>query len=272
MASKQPKLPFWRRRKPPAKYDIALLRPATLPPGERFETVKDARRESERSGTLLRSSPHGSNALAETLRECQDGHYQCDQPFCPICARHFRRWLVGQLLKIAQGSVPVHIYTVLLREADSNNIRDLDPEPYRHMLRKRLQRAGLDVPVIGGFEVVYKAEAKVWVLHINLVIIGGGKEAHKVFRKSFEASDMDRPIVSVRLSDPAEQLSYVLKFTTYHRPYERQGAAKSPAKPLNGRQHAALVKWMSQLEFKDFLLLINARRSGHVISIKSGTN
>lgn len=272
MASRQPKPPFWRRRSPPAKYDIGLLRPETLAKGERFETAQDARTESVRSETLLRSAQHGSNALAETLRECRDGHYQCDQPFCPICARHYRRWLIGQLLKITSGPAPVHIYTILLQQADSESITELDPAPYRPLLRKRLQRAGLDVPVIGGFEMVYKAKPKVWVLHINLVIIGGDKKAHRRFKKSFDGSDLDRPVVSAKLTDPVQQLSYILKFNTYHRPFEQQGSARSVAKPLNGRQHAALVKWMSQLEFKDFLLLINTRRNGHVISTKNGTN
>jgi hypothetical protein len=147
-----------------------------------------------------------------------------------------------------------------------------DPAPFRHLLRKRLQRAGLNVPVIGGFEVVYKAKRKVWVLHINLVIVGGEIAAHEAFKKTYDGSDFDRPIVSATLNDPAEQLSYISKFTTYHRPYEQQGSAKSPAKPLNRKQHAALVKWMSQFEFKDFLLLINARRRGHMISIKSGAD
>jgi hypothetical protein len=64
------------------------------------------------------------------------------------------------------------------------------------------------------------------------------------------------------LRDKSEQLSYVLKFGTYHRPYEQQGAAKSPATPLNPKEHATLLKWMSQFEFEDFLLLINARRQG----------
>jgi hypothetical protein len=130
------------------------------------------------------------------------------------------------------------------------------------MLRKRLQRAGLDLPVIGGFEVVYKAKRKVWVLHINLVIVGGDNKAHERFKASFEDSDIERPIMGVPLNDPAEQLSYVLKFNTYHRPYEQKGSARSEAKPLNGREHAALVKWMRRLQFQDFLFLVNARRKG----------
>jgi hypothetical protein len=273
MASRQPKPPFWRRRNPPANYDIAILRSKTLAKGERFETAQDAGRESVRSERLLKSAQHGSNVLAETLGDCRkDRDCWCERPFCPICARTFRRWLIGQLLKITGGPKPVHIYTILLQQADSESIDVLDLALYRHSLRKRLQRAGLDVPAVGGFEMVYKANRKVWVLHINLVVVGGVKQAHRRFKRAFNGSNFDRPVVSARLNDPTKQLSYVLKFGTYHRPFEQQGPARSVARPLNGRQHAALVKWMSRFEFKDFLLLINARRRGHVISIHTGTD
>jgi hypothetical protein len=55
MEQERKKPPFWRRNKPNPKYDISLLRPANLPKGQRFETVADAREESERSEKLLLS-------------------------------------------------------------------------------------------------------------------------------------------------------------------------------------------------------------------------
>jgi hypothetical protein len=116
--------------------------------------------------------------------------------------------------------------------------------------------------VIGGFEIIYKAAQQVWVLHANLVMIGGEERARTKFKKAFQGDDFDRPLLRTALKDRAEQLSYVLKFTTYHRPYEQQGATRSEAKPLNPRDHATLLKWMSQFEFKDFMLLINATRQG----------
>jgi hypothetical protein len=272
MTNRPPKPLFWRRKIPPAKYDISLLRSATLPKGKRFETVQDARKESKRSEALLRSTANGNLDLAKTLSDCRKGLYHCNQPFCPICARIFRRWLVSRLLRIVDNPTPVQIYTVLLQEEPSEDIAKLNPAPIRHLLRKRLLRAGLNVPVIGGFEVVYKAKRKVWILHINLLIVGGKKEAHEAFKETFDDSIFDRPIMATELNDPVEQLSYISKFTTYHRPYEQQGPARTPAKPLNGKQHAALITWMSRFEFKDFLLLINARRRGHIISIKRGTD
>jgi hypothetical protein len=263
MAKPRRQPPFWRRGKPNTKYDIALLRPADQPRGERFETSQDAREESERSEKLLRSFSGGSKTIAEFLQECRAGYYECNKPFCPICARVFRRWFIGELLRVTEGQKEVHIYTLLLKEAPKDKIYSLDPAPFRHELRKRLQRPGLaNVPVIGGFEIVYKAKRQVWVLHINLVMIGGDKSARKAFKKTFQDDDLDRPLVRATLKDKAEQLSYVLKFTTYHRPYEQQGSAKTEAKPLNPKEHAALLKWMSQFEFEYFLLLINARRQG----------
>jgi hypothetical protein len=263
MAAKQQKLPFWRRNKPLPKYDIAVLRPVNMPRGQRFETLEDAQIESERSEKLLRSFSTGSKVIAEYLQECRAGYYECNKSFCPICARQFRRWFIGELLRATKDQPDVHMYTVLLKEAEKANIDELDLAPFRALIRKRLQRSGLGkVPVIGGFEIAYKAAQQAWVLHANLVMIGGEEKARKKFKKAFRGDDFDRPLLQTALKDRAEQLSYVLKFTTYHRPYEQQGATRSEAKPLNAREHAALLKWMSQFEFNDFMLLINARRQG----------
>ena len=241
----------------------------TSPQANGLKPLADARAESERSEKLLRSSSLGSRVLAEVLQECRAGDYQCNQPFCPICARIFRRWFIGELLRVTKGRGPVWIYTVLLEEAPQDNCDDLDPAPYRHLLRKRLERAGLGkAPVIGGFEIVYKAKRRVWVLHVNLVVIGGKKSAQKEFKRSFENSDIERPIIRRKLKDPPEQLSYILKFSTYHRPHEQRGPKKSKAKPLNGREHAALLEWMSQFKFNDFLFMVNARRGGSKITLR----
>jgi hypothetical protein len=269
MPKKRRKPPFWCRGEPHPKYDIARLRPENSTRGQRFETLKDARAESARSEKLLRSFSGGAKELAEFLQECREGYYQCNRPFCPICARVFRRWFIGELLRITQRKEAVRIYTVLLKEAPHDTINHLDPTVFRHWLRKRLERAGLvKVPVIGGFEIVYKAKRRVWVLHINLVVIGGKKRAHDKFKQGFESSDMERPIIEAELKDPAEQLSYILKFGTYHRPHEQHGPRRSDAKPLNPREHAELLNWMARFEFKDFLFLVNAKRAASKITLR----
>lgn len=263
MAEPRRQPPFWRRQTPSREYDIELLRPADRARGKRFETLADAQGESERSEQLLRSFTGGSKELAELLQECRAAYYECNRPFCPICARVFRRWFIGELLRITKGDDRIHIYTVLLKEAPRDKIDTLDPATFRDVLRKQLQRAGLgNVPVIGGFEIVYKARKRVWLLHANLVMIGGKKATRKKFTQGFKGGDIERPITWARLKKASKQLSYILKFSTYHRPHEQHGSKKSKATPLNPKEHAALVKWMSQFEFKDFLLLINARRKG----------
>ena len=156
MAKTRHQLPFWRRRTPHPRYDIALLRPADLPRGQRFETLRDARRESARGEQLLKSFKKGNNVFAEYLQECRAGDYVCDKPYCPVCARLFRRWLISELLRLTDKSrVPVHILTILLEEADRKKIDDLALDTWRHLLRIRLKRAGLaNAPAIGGFELV----------------------------------------------------------------------------------------------------------------------
>lgn len=84
MVSNRKKPPFWQRKSTRRKHDIAVLRPESLPRGRRFETIADARRESERSQKLL-----GSGVKAEFLSECRAGYYQCNKTYCPICARLF---------------------------------------------------------------------------------------------------------------------------------------------------------------------------------------
>lgn len=259
MVSNRKKPPFWQRKSPRRRHDIAVLRPESLPRGRRFETIADARRESERSQELL-----GSGVKAEFLAECRAGYYQCNNPYCPICARTFRRWFTGEMLRVAKTeSRTAHICTILLEAAGRSHINDLDPGPYRHMLRKRLERAGFNrTIVIGGFEIFYRARAQQWILHINLVVIGASESAIADFEGSFDESDLSRPTMTAALRDLPEQLSYVLKFSTYHRPHKQRGSTKSRAVPLNKSEHLALVQWMHQREFKDFLFFYNAARRG----------
>jgi hypothetical protein len=158
--------------------------------------------------------------------------------------------------------------TVLLEAAASDKIDALDPGRHRSRLRRRLQNAGLgDLPVVGGFEMIYRAREKQWILHINLVIVGATEQALAKFKKSFDESTIERPVLEVPVKDRAEQLSYVLKFTTYHRPYKQTGPSKSQAMSLNAPEHYALVKWMSQLEFHELMFLFNARRLGSTIEL-----
>jgi hypothetical protein len=261
------KAPFYRRRKPKSEHDIRLLRPPSLPLGERFETLEDVRRYSLDSEYKLDLSTHQQD-LSNHLNECRTLDQLCDQPYCSLCARIFRVWFIGELLRIIDniGSAPVYILTILLEEASYDEIHRLDVKAYDAELRKRLSRNDLgDAAVIGGYEIIYRARSKTWVLHTNLLIIGGAIKAIKQFKATFSNSDIEEPVLIEELEDPLKQLSYVLKFTTYHRPFKQCGSKKGPAVPLNPREHCALVAWMAQWKFQDFMFLFNARREGTTI-------
>jgi hypothetical protein len=259
------KAPFYRRRKPKPEHDIRLLRPRSLPLGERFETLQDARRYSLDSERILDRLTHQQDQLSDHLYECRTLAQRCDQPYCSLCARPFRIWFIGELLRIIHniGSAQVHIMTILLEEASYDEIHRLDVKGYDAELRKRLSRNGLgDAVVIGGYEIVYRASSKKYVLHTNLVIIDGTIETIEQFKATFADSDIEKPALKEKLEDLPTQLSYVLKFTTYHRPFKQCGSKKGPAVPLNPREHCALVSWMAQWKFQDFMFLFNARREG----------
>lgn len=264
--------PFWRRRDPAAKYDVAALRPPPLQKGKRFETVEDSNEESARRQRSL-VAHRTRNKFSTYLCDCLDGHYDCEKSYCPRCAREFRRYLTSELLRLkGKFRNSIKISTVLLQAAPKGELATLEIQRYRHALRKRLVRAGLaNTPVIGGFEVFYRAKERAWVLHVNLAFFSAEPAALLAFESGFSGSDLYRPVTTFELNDPAEQLSYLLKFTTYHRPFEQTGPKKSPAKPLNPDDHYELVRWMAQYDFADYLFLFNARRFGPTIKFAQGS-
>jgi hypothetical protein len=270
MAKSRRKLPYWRRTIPTASIDIAKLRPKTLPRGERFETRNDSRKEGRRSEALLGKRPRGK-AHSVYIQECREGDYRCERTYCPTCARAFRRYITGEMLRLqSEFKAKTRILVILLEVAPRGKLQDLQIDRYRHLLRKRLDRAGLvHIPVVGGFEMIYRARSKEWVLHINLVMFGGNEKAIAKFEEGFRGENLYRPVQHTTVDDPAEQLSYVLKFTTYHRPHQQRGSKKAKAMPLNPSEHLELVRWMARHEFSDHLFLFNARRRGATIELSS---
>jgi hypothetical protein len=182
----------------------------------------------------------------------------------------FRRYLIGELLRLhSEFAGNVKISTVLLEAVPKGRLSALDIASYNGVLRKRLVRAGLDVPVIGGVEMMYRADEKIWVLHMNLALFGGVPAEIAAFEQTFASSAFHRPVQTVDVKDPVRQFSYLLKFTTYHRPFKQTGPAKAPAKPLNAAEHFELISWMAKHEFPDHLFLFNARRYGPSIRLNT---
>lgn len=216
--SNRRKLPFYLRSEPAPQHDIPLLRPPSLPLGERFETLDDVYRYSrDREEILAVSDRREHRRLADSLNECRTSDGHCGLPSCPICARRFRIWYIGEMLRIAEkvGAAQVKIETVLLAQASYDKINTLDITGYDGLLRKRLIRTGLaDAAVIGGYENIYRAKTKSWMLHLNLALIGGEAKSIEAFEETFGESDIARPTLLQGLEDLKRQLSYILKFVT----------------------------------------------------------
>jgi hypothetical protein len=122
MTKKRQKPPFWLRENPDRQHDIALLRRENRPRGHRFETLQDARAESERSEQRFRSFSGGPREPAEFLQDCRAEDYECNKPFCPICAQKFRRWFIGELLRVTKGGeARAHLHSSLRRSATRQN-------------------------------------------------------------------------------------------------------------------------------------------------------
>jgi hypothetical protein len=132
------------------------------------------------------------------------------------------------------------------------------------MLRKRLERAGFSssVVIVGGLEAGYKQSMPGWVLHAHLVIYGARLAALSRFCTSFQGRGLKRPVVMQPLRHLGPQLSYVLKFTTYHRPVGLHRAV-----PLNRRECCEWVAWAGGHKFADYLFLFGARRQGAQIKV-----
>src|SRR5712672_1934884 len=141
MTESRRKPPYWRRTIPTAQFDIATLRPKALPRGERFETRRDAHEESVRSAALLPTHRQGKSYGAY-LQECRHGDYHCEKTYCPGCARTFRRYITGELLRLnAESKAKPSVMVILLEAAPRGSLQDLQIDRYRHSLRKRLVRA-----------------------------------------------------------------------------------------------------------------------------------
>src|ERR1700689_3279051 len=120
---------YWKRQHPPASFDIAKLRPQTLPRGERFETLHDACEESARSQAILAGNRWSRTYFGSYLRDCCEGHYDCGKTYCPVCARTFRRYFTGELLRLnAEFSGKVRIFVVLLEKAPKEKLGQLQIE------------------------------------------------------------------------------------------------------------------------------------------------
>jgi hypothetical protein len=261
--------PYWYEVKVKRAHDIARLRPPSLKKGQRFETEQDAAEYSSMIRAALHNATGRLENLATTLSECANGYYVCAQPICPICARQYRRWLISELLRTAERqSTGARILNVYLKSYTVGQLKNADIAASHDLLWKRLQRSGCDrSTLIGGTELSYNARRSVWILHVHLLAIGVSDHAVGKLRKKFKGR-VDQPVVSQALASPPQQLSYLQKFGTYHRPGMQRSQRRAKSYPLPPDRLRELTEWMTEHQFEDFLFLYGARRRGTTIQCR----
>ena len=255
--------PFWCDAFVRRPFDISRLRPASLPKGERFETLDDARAYSAATQAVLRRTKSEQYLRhAEALEDCANGDRTCAQPFCPCCARPFRRWLTANLLELANDAAAAKVLTIFAETFETGRLCNADILVAQRRLRQRLRRCGfVGSLVVGGTEVSYSARTETWTLHFHVVVVDAQPEAIRLLADKC-AKDGRWAVKCEDLRDRVRQLSYLQKFSTLHRPGRVRPGQRARAFPLPKLQLLELVDWLSRHNFEDFLFLFGARRRG----------
>jgi hypothetical protein len=263
---------FWENVRIPARIDLAELLPEHLPKAVRFETRSDVVERSLATEQRLRKAARGLHDMAKILADCRASHDPCRHPICPICARHFRRWFAANVMAIARKiSNPVTL-TLFCDILPEGKLHGADLAKIHDRVRHRFRRAGLgDIVAVGGTEVAYRADQQDWLVHLHLLVGNVEKSALERLRAAWAKSDMRAALRISPLVDPDQQIGYLLKFCTFHRPGGQSSARRARAYPLPPPRFEELARWFNDYEFYDFVFMLGARRRGHrIVRLQSG--
>jgi hypothetical protein len=218
------------------------------------ETLADAERlNDEQLYVLLPALP----VIGRALQKCDGVNPRCLLPICAVCARDYRVDPIEQLHALAQAYPGPHeVATLYLKLFAPGFLRDADLRRAKEMLRKRLHHADFKGAIVaGGIEVAWQEKHRRWLLHAQVLAIGVDADAWKRLEAALEDSGTDDPVRPLPLRDPDEQLSYCVKFVTYHQPGRRKVG-------LPPDRLVELAAWQSQYRFEDFFFAYGARRRG----------
>lgn len=228
----------------------------------KIELKADALKYSLRYQKVFKAS--GNHLVAERLEECRTGREKCNLACCPPGTLDYKIWQAGEFLEVAEvGPLPQWVLTLLFDAVAPGDLHTVEPKKLHHRLRKRLEAAGFEKsPVAGGLEVAWRSDQGGWIVHFHLLTLGAEEEQLKALKASFRSSKLYRPFLRQKLKDPVAQISYLLKFHTYYRPFDQTGKQKGKAVPLKPPQMLELLSWYANFKPSDFLFLYGLRRRG----------
>jgi hypothetical protein len=254
----------WRRtpssqviRSPAAVQPSSGWEPAAAAPGQDWpgrETLREAEERNEvRLEVLLPRLP----AVGHALLKCDGADDRCSLLICAVCARAYRQGPVAQLHALAHAyRGPHEVATIYLGLFPPDSLGDADVGRTHEMFRKRLDRAGFKgAIVVGGIEVAWQENWQRWLLHAQVLAIGVDADAWDRLETALEDSGTADPVMLKPLRNFDEQLSYCIKFVTYHQPGRR-------VVPLPPDRLVELAAWWSRYRFADCLFAYGARRRG----------
>jgi hypothetical protein len=152
----------------PREFDIARLRPDSLPRGDRFETVADARARRDSELDRLKRIAELTR-VADRLLFCS-AESPCAQVYCAVCARLFRRWLTGQALR-HQRAVDLRVLTVALELVPSKRLAKCDLLVVKRRAAQRFRRAAPSAEfVLGSIEAEYRQGGDAFLLHAHCLV------------------------------------------------------------------------------------------------------
>ena len=244
----------------PRQFDIARLRPDNLPRGHRFETMADARArrdtELDRFERIV-----GLSHVADRLFSCS-AESPCAEVSCAICGRLFRRWLISQALR-HQDHLDLVVLTIALELVASKKLRTLDLRVLKRRASQRIRRTAPSARfVLGGIEADYQQNDDSFLVHAHLLVSRLPQDELTALRSAFADIDVTRAVKVQPMREPAAQVSYMLKFTTLHRPGSQNGSRRPTAIPLPDQALKRLMLWRARHEFLDFVMMIGLRRRG----------
>ena len=147
-----------------------------------------------------------------------------------------------------------------------------NPARLQQRLRKQLIRCGFKHPVIGGLELDFNEDIKLWVPHFHLLAVND-VEAIEILRGYFKkekrsmsptdpsAQYISRPMLVQRLKNPSKQISYLCKqrWQSIHAYRDKDGKRRTSKRRLDERRFPLSLRILDQFSFSDLLFLYKAR-------------